>query len=301
MLKQQTRTWTVRDLMKVCIDLLQKQGIEEARLNVELLLSHALQCPRIQLYTNFDKPLTREEIRIFRSLVERRLNREPVQYIVGWTGFMGLHFAVDPRVFIPRPETETLVEQAMMLFAKQPLNVLDIGTGCGNIAVSLARFCKNCSVVGLDISESALDVARSNARQHKVEDRVSFVRMDLFEPLDQLLLKRFDLVLSNPPYVPLDEYETLKTEVRRFEPREAITDEGDGLEFYRRLVELGPYLLNNGGVMMVEVGFGQAQRVAEMMQEAGFEGIQTIQDLQYVPRVVRVNVKARWRNSAAMN
>lgn len=301
MLKQQTRAWTVRDLMKVCIDLLQKQGIEEARLNVELLLAHALQCQRISLYTNFDKPLTKDEIRTFRALFERRLNREPVQYIVGSTGFMGLQFAVDRRVLIPRPETETLVEQAMIACGDQSMSVLDVGTGSGNIAVSLARFCRQCSVLGIDISEQALEVARMNAERHHVEDRVRFALMDVFEPLDQLLLRRFDMLLSNPPYVPLDEYETLKMEIRRFEPREAVTDESDGLEFYRRLTEIAPYILNNQGIIMVEVGFAQADAVQEMMKQAGFDRIEQIADLQSIPRVVRAQVRARWRNNVVMN
>ncbi len=298
-LKQETRVWTVRDLMKVCIDLLQKKGIDEARLNVELLLAHALQCPRINLYTNFDKPLSKEELRSFRSLFERRLNREPVQYIIGSTGFMGLQFTVDPRVLIPRPETETLVEQAMLVWRHsqdQPLTILDIGTGSGNIAVSLAKFCKNCSVIALDLTDETLEVARINAERNSVSDRITFVKMDVFEPVDQLLLRRFDLLVSNPPYVSKVEYETVSMEIRRFEPKEAVSDGSDGLEFYRRLVELSPYLLIDGGTIIAELGFGQEQAISEMMHNADFHYITVVPDLQGVPRVISAKVRAKTRN-----
>ena len=303
-LKQETRTWTVRDLMKVCIDLLEKKGIDEARLNVELLLAHALQCPRINLYTNFDKPLTKEELRAFRSLFERRLNREPVQYIIGSTGFMGLQFVVDPRVLIPRPETETLVEQAMLVCQHaqdRTLTVLDIGTGSGNIAVSLAKFRKNCSVTAIDLADEALQVAQINAERNGVSDRITLIKMDAFEPVDQLLLRRFDLLVSNPPYVSLEEYETLRMEIRRFEPKEAVSDGSDGLEFYRRLVELSPYLLIDGGTIIAELGFREEQAVSEMMHNADFEYITVVPDLQGVPRVISAKVRAKTRNPGRVN
>ncbi|OYV85737.1 MAG: hypothetical protein B7Z63_05055, partial [Ignavibacteriae bacterium 37-53-5] len=149
-LQQESRTWTIRDLMKSAIDHLQRFGFDEARLNVELLLSYALHCQRIQLYTHFDKPIDQEELQTFRGLFERRLRHEPVQYIVESAGFMGLQFAVDPRVFIPRPETETLVEQLLLNCGReqnpQPVAILEIGTGSGNIAVAAAKFLRHAEV-----------------------------------------------------------------------------------------------------------------------------------------------------------
>jgi release factor glutamine methyltransferase len=305
MLQEKTRVWTIRSLMKFAIDHLQRRGFDEARLNVELLLSHALQCQRIELYTNFDKPLAPEELKAFRSLYERRLNREPVQYIVGMASFMGMQFNVDSRVLIPRPETETLVEQAMLLCKRaepgQPLAIIEVGTGSGNIAIALAKFIKQAKLWTIDVSAEALALARENAERHGVLDRIVFERMDAFEPVDQLLLRRFDMLVSNPPYVSAGEWEELQQEVRRFEPRVAVSDWKDGYEFYRRLVELAPYLLRDQGTMFVEVGYGQAETVARMMKDAHFAQVEVIPDLQDIPRVVFGKTKSLARNPGFMN
>lgn len=305
MLEEKTRVWTIRSLMKFAIDHLQRRGIDEARLNVELLLSHALQCQRIELYTNFDKPLSADELKAFRSLYERRLNREPVQYIVGGVSFMGMQFKVDSRVLIPRPETETLVEQAMLVCQKaspgQPLSIMEVGTGSGNIAISLAKFVKGAKLWTIDVSEEALALARENAEYHGVSDKIVFERMDAFEPVDQLLLRRFDLLVSNPPYVSAGEWEDLQQEVRRFEPRVAVSDWKDGLEFYRRLVELAPYLLRDQGTMVVEVGYGQAETVARMLSDARYGEVEIIPDLQRIPRVVKGKARSMARNPGFVN
>ena len=305
MLQQDTKVWSVRELMKVSIDLLQKKGFEDSRLNVELLLAHALKCQRIQLYTNFDKPLAREEIKEFRRLLERRLNREPLQYIVGAAGFMGLQFRVDPRVLIPRPETETLVEQVMLLSNRfavgKTVSILEIGTGSGNIAVSLAKYLRQVRITSIDTSSEALEVAKLNAKVHEVTDRIDFRLLDVYEPVDQILLKRFDILVSNPPYVSNDDYEHLQLEVRKYEPRSATTDGKDGLEFYRRLLEIAPFLLSEGGLVVVEVGFGQAERVKSMMLESGMKDLDVVQDLQTVPRVVIGSCHAVTRNPGPLN
>ena len=290
MSEEKTRVWTVRELMKSAMEHLQQKGFEDARLNVELLLAHALDLQRIQLYLHFDKPLTPEELKQFRTLYERRLKREPVQYIIGSTSFMGLHFTVDSRVLIPRPETETLIEQAMLLShrypAETPMQVLEVGTGSGNIAVSIAKYIKHSRVTAIDISEEALRVAQENARIHDVESRIDFSLIDVFDHTEELFGKRFDLLVSNPPYVPKDEWEQLQTEVRDFEPSVALTDGKDGLQFYHRLIRMIPDLLTPGGTLMVEVGFNQADKVAREMSNAGMNGVRMTNDLQGVPRVV---------------
>jgi release factor glutamine methyltransferase len=291
MIQQKVRVWTVRELMKFAIDHLQKLGFEETRLTVELLLSHALGCQRIQLYTSFDKPLTKEELARFRSLYERRLVHEPVQYIVGTSNFMGLHLRVDPSVLIPRPETETLVEQVMLLgkeFEKErEISIIELGSGSGNIAIALAKFVKNAEVVSIDNSKEAVDLARENAISCNVESRIDFRVIDMFEPVDQLLLRRFDILVSNPPYISKEDWEGLSTEVKRFEPSNALTDLKDGFEFHQRIVELAPYLLRNNGTTFVEVGYGQAKRVADLMRNSGFSEVSTVPDLQGVQRVVK--------------
>lgn len=305
MLQEKTRVWTVRDLMKFSIDHLQRRGFDEARLNVELLLSHALKCQRIQLYTNFDKPLTPEELKVFRSFYERRLNREPVQYIIGSTSFMGLQFQVDTRVLIPRPETETLVEQVMFVCQRispsQAISVIEVGTGSGNIAVALAKFVKNAVITSIETSAEALEVARLNAESHNVQDKITFEHIDVFEPVDQLLLRRFDILVSNPPYASKDDWEHLQQEVRKFEPRVAVSDWKDGYEFYRRLIELAPYLLRDGGTMLFEIGFGQSETIVRMMQQAGFFDCSVVPDLQAIPRVVIASCNATTRNKGFAN
>ncbi|MGH2569060.1 MAG: peptide chain release factor N(5)-glutamine methyltransferase, partial [Bacteroidota bacterium] len=290
MLQIATKAWNIRELMKKAIGHLQSKGFPEARLTVELLLSHALQCQRLELYTHFDKPLTKQELARFRELYERRLAFEPVQYIIGSVSFMGLQFQVDRRVLIPRPETETLVEQTMILCntmeEEKVISLLEVGTGSGNIAVSIAKFVKKSIVTSIDISQEALEVARQNGREHGVEEKVFFQNMDVYEPIDQLLRRRFHILVSNPPYVSTIEWETLRPEVREYEPREATSDGADGYEVLRRLIELAPYVLIDGGTMLFEVGDDMALTVLSMMHEAGFFNLRVARDLQGMERVV---------------
>jgi release factor glutamine methyltransferase len=302
---EQGKNWTIRDLMKVSIDHFQKKGIEHARLNVELLLAHALSLPRIQLYVNFDKPLTPSELAQFRTLFERRLNREPVQYIIGSAGFMGLTFKVDPRVLIPRPETETLIEQAILFSqhtdANQPIEILEIGTGSGNIAVSLAKFIKRSHITTLDISKDALQLAKENATIYGVEHQIDFFLMDVMEDVSGILKPSYDLIVSNPPYIARDEWEELQPEVRQFEPAAALTDNGDGLQFYRRIAELAPKYLHEDGSVLLEVGFEQAQQVTVMFRESGFSHLSIINDLQEIPRVVCATRRANDTSQFPLN
>jgi release factor glutamine methyltransferase len=290
MLERETQAWSIRDLMKFTIDHLQRHGFGEARLTVELLLSHALRCQRIELYTHFDKPLSSDELKTFRRLCERRLAHEPVQYIVGTTSFMGLQFAVDKRVFIPRPETETLVEQVMMKCNQrtegEEVSILDVGAGSGNIAVSLAKLVRKTRISSLDRSAEALEVAESNARTHGVAGNIALVNANFFEPLEALFPQQFDFLVSNPPYVSIQEWQELDPEVRQFEPRQAVTDQNDGYEFYRRIGEVARQLVRTGGWVIVEVGHGQAASVSEIFGAAAFEEINVVNDLQEVPRVV---------------
>jgi release factor glutamine methyltransferase len=201
-----------------------------------------------------------------------------------------LHFAVDSRVLIPRPETETLIEQTMMLCQRYPatktIQVLEVGTGSGNIAVSIAKYIKHSHVTAIDISQDALDVAEQNARMHSVDSQILFSLTDIFDRTDELFQKRFDLLVSNPPYIPKDEWEQLQIELRDFEPSVALTDGKNGYQFYHRLIGLIPDILKPSGGIMVEVGFNQAQRVAREMKNAGIEQLHITNDLQGIPRVV---------------
>ena len=294
MAQQENRAWTIRDLMKFTIDHFHRQGFSEARLNIELLLSHALACNRIDLYTHFDKPLSKEELSRFRSLYERRLAHEPVQHIVGGTSFMGLHFVVDRRALIPRPETETVVEQLMLLCGErgsgQLMTILEIGTGSGNIAVAAAKLIRNIHVTTMEVSADALEVARMNAAAHGVEDLITFLHCDVFSsPLPQPS-STFDVLVSNPPYVSVQEWAGLEPEVRDYEPKGALSDMHDGYRFYDRIIELLPGKIRSGGAIIVEVGHGQAQQIVRLFAAAGIEDVKVVNDLQGVPRVVR----GRW-------
>jgi release factor glutamine methyltransferase len=288
--EQESQSWSIRELMKFTIDHFQRKGFGEARLTIELLLSHALQCQRIELYTHFDKPLSSNELKVFRRLYERRLAHEPVQYIVGTTSFMGLQFAVDKRVFIPRPETETLVEQVMMKCNQrgkgEGVSLLEIGTGSGNIAVSVAKLVKSIRVVSVDKSAEALEVATDNANAHRVSGIVTFVNADVFEPLDARFTQQFDLLVSNPPYVSIQEWQELEPEVRQFEPNRAVSDQKDGYEFYRRICGVARQLLRADGWVIVEVGHGQADQVCTMFRSSSMTEVSIVNDLQDIPRVV---------------
>lgn len=298
-LQQDGQSWTIRDLMKFSIDYLQRHGFDEARLTVELLLAHALQCQRIELYTNFEKPLSKEELKGFRACLERRLAHEPVQYIVGSTSFMGLQFVVDPRVFIPRPETETLVEQVMTISngreGDERLEILDVGTGSGNIAVAVAKLVRRVHVTTIDTSADALSVARINAAAHGVLERVTFEQCDVFDSVETSISVPFDVLVSNPPYVSASEWKELQPEVRQFEPQAAVSDQDDGYKYYRRLAQVAPLLLRPDGAVVMEVGAGQAQRVEHLFQESGFTELKVIPDLQGVPRIV----VGMWRSERA--
>ena len=276
--------------MKVSIEFLTRRGIDEARLTVELLLAFALNCPRLQLYTRHDLPLSEDELNRFRSLVKRRLANEPVQYITGEAHFMGMQFAVDQRVLIPRPETETLVEQLIVWSKDQnvghPLRLLDVGTGSGNIAVACAKFVPALHVVATDVNPVALDVARQNAEQHGVTDKIECVEWDMMRDPPAPWRSSFNAVVSNPPYIPLAEWESLEPLIRDFEPQRALTDGGDGLTFHRRLASIALGLLDGRGPLLLEVADGQANEVRRIMKELGADPVTVIEDLSRVPRVV---------------
>ncbi len=288
------RIWTVLSLLQWGTDYLNEKGIENPRLTIELLLGHALKSKRIDLYTGFDKPISQSELMQFKTLLQRRLTYEPIQYILGETEFMGLSFVVDRRVLVPRPETEVLVEEAITLTQKigpqLTFSVLDIGTGCGNIAVSLAKFIKNATVTAIDNSREALEVARINIDRHDVENRVRLIVHDIFGPPGELARTPFDLILSNPPYISKEEANTLPPEILQFEPKQAVIEGGDGLSFYRRISESAANLLKKGGWILVEIAYNQDPAVGSIFSSAGFQNIQLIRDYDGNNRVVKAQL-----------
>jgi len=279
-LDKPSETWTILKVLNWTKGYLADKGVENARLEAEWLLSAALGLDRVGLYVNFEKPLLPDELAAFRGMVSRRVKREPLQYILGSQEFMGLEFRVTPAVLIPRHDTETLVQEAVNL-AGNAMRALDIGTGSGCIAVALAKLLPHTQVVAVDSSDAALDVARENAVLNGVT--VRFVTGSLFEPFGG---ERFDLIVSNPPYIPTSDLAKLQPEVREYEPKGALDGGPDGLDFYRLIIPAAPAYLNPGSRLMVEVGIGQAEAVKGMFADGGFDDIFTARDPGNIERVV---------------
>lgn len=274
-------SWTTLKILNWTKEYFGSKGIENARLEAEWLLCAATGLDRVGLYLNYDKPLNGDELALFRQMVARRARREPLQHILGSQEFCGLEFQVSPDVLIPRHDTETLVEEALKR-APGGARVLDIGTGSGCIAVSLARRLPDARVSAIDISGAALEVARANARANGVE--VEFLHGSLLEPVAG---RCFDLIVSNPPYIPSGDIDLLEPEVRDGDPRLALDGGRDGLDIYRRLIPMALDHLNPGGWLLLEVGVGQAELVAELLVGTGGYGDVTIaRDPAGIPRVV---------------
>ncbi|MGB9592116.1 MAG: peptide chain release factor N(5)-glutamine methyltransferase [Candidatus Kryptoniota bacterium] len=279
------------DLIKWGTNYLAEREFDEARLNIELLLSAALGVRRFDLYVKHDKPLTREELDKFKALLKRRLAHEPVQYIIGKTNFYSIDLKVDKRALIPRPETETLTESVIeycrsYLSEKNNISILDIGTGSGCIAIALAKFVSNAQITAIDVDTNALDLAKENCQLNNVDGRIYFMEADLFKITGETFEHHFDIVVSNPPYVSKSKLASLPQDILKFEPVHALTDNGDGLTFYRALAEKKDLLVRPGGWIFVEVEFGKAGDVAAIFKKAGASEVYIRKDLSQVERVV---------------
>ena len=262
---------------------LEDAGIDSPRLDAEILLAHVLKWRRLNLYIDAKKNLPLESILRFNDLINLRLKKIPVAYLTGAKEFMGLAFAVNEKVLIPRPETEILTEfVGEFLRSRGGGNFLDLGAGSGAIFISILKFVKNSRAIAVDISKDALQVAKFNAEKFHVEDRAEFFCGNLFEPLEG---KIFDAIVSNPPYIPTRELETLQEEVRR-EPRLALDGGADGLNFYRRIISDAPKFLVDGGLLAVEVGLNQAAAVKNLFERENFSDAEIFKDLAGIERVV---------------
>ena len=272
--------WTVLRLILWSADYLRGKGIDSGRLDAEHLLAHVLEMGRLQLYLDFERPLTLAELDTFRPLLRRRAGREPLQYILGHQPFRELDLAVEPGVLIPRPETELLVREILSWAASEELEasvILDLGTGSGAIALSLAHEGRDTRVVAVDVSEAALEVARRNRDSTGLTGKVELRRGSLFEPLGEH--ERFDVIASNPPYVAEVDEAGLEPEVRDWEPREALFGGVDGLDVLRRIVTGARDHLRARGLLALEVGAGQAVDVADLLRDAGgYEDVRVVRD-----------------------
>jgi len=295
---------TVLEVIQKSAEFLAKKGVESPRLQTELLLAHVLKLPRMKLYLNFERILTPAELDGVRELVKRRGQREPLQHITGSTSFCGLEMTVNRSVLVPRPETELLVEAGWEFLGNHStLNIqrstpnskntgseisassaLDFGTGSGCIAIALAVKCPAARVVALDASPEALLVAKENVGRNNVTDRIELVHGDGFATLPGGA--KFDLIISNPPYIPSAEIATLQPEVRDFDPRAALDGGADGLDFYRRLAKEGIPFLKSEGRIMLEFGDGQAADVAKIFESQGWVVEAVREDYTKRPRIL---------------
>jgi release factor glutamine methyltransferase len=252
---------TVLEVIQRSAEFLAKKSVESPRLQVELLLAHLLEMPRMKLYLNFERVLTETELEKLRAMIKRRGNREPLQHIVGTTNFCGLDFHVNQHVLIPRPETEILAERAwdFLLSLGDRSSALDFGTGSGCLAVLLATKCSAAKIDALDLSADALATSRENAKRHKVLDRIEFYQGNGFAALPEG--KKYNLIVANPPYIPSAEIPTLEPEVNKYDPKIALDGGIDGLDFYRVLAKGAVSKLVAGGKLMMEFGEGQADAI----------------------------------------
>lgn len=278
----------VREILAKCPAVLESSGVPQSNRETALLLAFAIGKDRTFLIAYPEYELDDQELKRFEAVLDRRANREPFQYISGLQEFYGLDFEVGRDVLIPRPETEMVAAKAIELLGGliNPI-FCEVGIGSGCIAVSVLFNVKNASAVGLDISKGALSIAELNAQKHQVMDRILFKESDIFSGLEA---GQFDLIVSNPPYVPLSDFARLQPEVQFFEPYSSLTDGGDGLSVIGKIVAGAPAFLKTGGILLLEIGFNQAESVFSMFESGVWASIEIIPDFQSIPRMVVAHI-----------
>jgi len=278
---------TVLESINLSAEYLEKKGIESARTNAELLLADILKCKRLDLYLKFDKPLNKKEKELYREYIARRGKFEPLQYILGYVEFYGETFEVNENVLIPRQETEILIETIIKKFyGRKELKVLDIGTGSGIIPVLLSKHLNIEKITAIDVSEKAIKTAAKNIEKHNLSDKIELKNLNIFEINNNGFNEKFDIIVSNPPYVSKTEFKTLQKEITGFEPDLAVTDFGDGYKFYKFITENSQNYLNQNGALFFELGKDQDEKVKEFMQNSGFENICLTKDYLHINRVI---------------
>jgi release factor glutamine methyltransferase len=281
----------ISEILKKASETLRASGVAEPRREAGSLLAFVLQKDRTFLITRPAYELSLDEEKRFEAVLERRAAREPLQYITGRQEFYGLDFAVAPGVLIPRPETELVVENAIEIL--QPLKsarFCEVGVGSGCISISILHHVETASAIGLDVSEKALEIAGRNAETHSVAQRLKLQISDVFDGLGKEKEEKFDLIVSNPPYIPRRDIPGLQAEVRDFEPLSALTDGGTGLSIIEKVVAGAPRFLKPRGFLLMEIGFGQAEEVKKLFAARLWESVEILPDLQGIPRTVKAQV-----------
>jgi len=265
--------WTIQKLLNWTVEYFTEKGLDSPRLSAELLISCVLQIKRIELYTQFDKPVEKQQLDTLHDLVRRAAKHEPIAYLTGKTEFYSLELFITRDCLIPRPETELLVERAIKFLRSgtPPQSVCDLCTGSGCIAAAIAKNVPQATITATDISDAALEVAAKNIESHGLTSRVKLLCGDLFDPvMPELDTGKFDLIVCNPPYVSSSEFEKLDRNVKDYEPKQALAGGVNGLDIYRRIVEKAEQFLKPGGALMLEIGYKQGLAVREMLEQAGY-------------------------------
>jgi release factor glutamine methyltransferase len=287
--KAAEEVWTTRRVLAWTTPHFEIKGIDSPRLTAEVLLAHVLKVDRVRLYVDLERPLEKSELATFKALIGRRVAGEPTQYLTGFRDFYNRRFAVDARVLIPRPETELLVEAVLSRLPADAVGpVLDLCTGSGCIAISLAAERSGLKVDAVDLSPGACEVARANAESLKVSERVNVLEGDLFAPLPPAT---YTAIVSNPPYVQTGEIDGLSREVQS-EPRSALDGGADGLDFVRRIATEARARLQPGGLLALEIGDNQGDPVRAILEQAGYESVRIEKDLARLDRLALANSPA---------
>ena len=280
------KTWRVIDLIQWTTNYLKCHNIPSSRLDAELLLGYVLKKSRLQLYLNFDMPVFQETLLVFRELIKRRAGHTPLSYLTNQKEFMSLAFYVDSRVLIPRPETEILVETVLKQQSGKR-RLIDIGTGSGSIAVSLATNLPDWEIVATDLTADVLEVARKNAVIHGCTERITFLQGNLFAPVKTLENRSFDWIASNPPYISSKDFPTLPTDIRDHEPKTALIAGCDGLNIIRQIITGAPQFLNPDGRLILEIGNNQSEQVQNLIQSnPAYNDCQVIVDYSGLERII---------------
>ena len=281
------KTWRIIDIINWGEKYLKDKSFDSPRNEIEILLLHLIGCKKIDLYLDFEKVIKPEDLIILRGWIKRRVNREPIQYIIGHSEFYGRRFNVNHHVLIPRPETETIINTSIDALSKKnnPV-IIDIGTGSGCIGITLALEIPHSKVFAIDISEAALSIAKKNAELYNLKN-IEFIKMNF---LSEDINHNVDLLVSNPPYIPQKEISSLMRDVKEYEPMMALTDNSNGLVFYKKLSKIIPDVVKKNGVTIIEVGRGDHyNKVKEVFSKEGYKDIETIRDLNKDKRVLIIN------------
>lgn len=275
------KTWKISEIINWAADLLTSKYIENPKLDSEYIISYVLGMSRLELNLHQEDEVAEDDLALIQSMISRRKKNEPLQYIIGETDFYGLTFKVNEHVLIPRPETELLIEK---IVKENPVadNILEIGTGSGAIAITLAANIKNTKIMAVDISEEALQIARENAIKNKVN--INFCFSDVYENVTG----KYDLIVSNPPYIPGEEYQYLSREIREYEPSIALLADDSGLAFYKKILSSAKDYLTKKGKIYFEIGYSLSKSIKKVAEKNGFRNIETVKDLNGFDRMMRI-------------